>query len=232
MKHSALGPGGFIPVIPWGRLPPPPHTHTPMCSCDSKLPGRADPQGPEGPSPWSFLFLSVPRLPALADFDEPQRSTLVMLGVLTIAVRVYHDRWGYGVYSGPIGSAVLIIAAKWVRAPPRPRDLGLLPKPKHRALRASWPCPPPRFLTLSLLWVHRHPAPHPQALGKPLPPAHKGLVSRADMGVVSKWDSSRTEDQGLGGLRGLPGRRANKEWYGIRWAQPASVFNTKVPSWL
>lgn len=56
-------------------------------------------------SPWS---------PALADFDEPQRSTFVMLGVLTIAVRTYHDRWGYGVYSGPIGMAVLVIAAKWV----------------------------------------------------------------------------------------------------------------------
>lgn len=53
---------------------------------------------------------------ALADFDEPKRSTLVMFGVLTIAVRIYHDRWGYGVYSGPIGSAILIITAKWVRA--------------------------------------------------------------------------------------------------------------------
>ncbi|OWK09978.1 TMEM8C [Cervus elaphus hippelaphus] len=51
-------------------------------------------------------------LMALADFDEPKRSTLVMFGVLTIAVRIYHDRWGYGVYSGPIGSAILIIAAK------------------------------------------------------------------------------------------------------------------------
>lgn len=39
-----------------------------------------------------------------------------MFGVLTIAVRIYHDRWGYGVYSGPIGTAVLIIAAKWVRS--------------------------------------------------------------------------------------------------------------------
>ncbi|XP_043326041.1 protein myomaker isoform X1 [Cervus canadensis] len=53
-------------------------------------------------------------LMALADFDEPKRSTLVMFGVLTIAVRIYHDRWGYGVYSGPIGSAILIIAAKWL----------------------------------------------------------------------------------------------------------------------
>ncbi|XP_005871864.1 PREDICTED: protein myomaker, partial [Myotis brandtii] len=52
---------------------------------------------------------------ALADFDEPKRSTFVMFGVLTIAVRVYHDRWGYGVYSGPIGTAVLIIAAKWLQ---------------------------------------------------------------------------------------------------------------------
>lgn len=39
----------------------------------------------------------------------------MMFGVLTIAVRIYHDRWGYGVYSGPIGTAVLIIATKWVR---------------------------------------------------------------------------------------------------------------------
>lgn len=58
-------------------------------------------------------FLS-PTPPALADFDEPKRSTFVMFGVLTLAVRIYHDRWGYGVYSGPIGTAVLIITAKWV----------------------------------------------------------------------------------------------------------------------
>lgn len=37
-----------------------------------------------------------------------------MFGVLTIAVRTFHDRWGYGVYSGPIGTAILIIAMKWV----------------------------------------------------------------------------------------------------------------------
>uniref|UniRef100_A0A8C8Y1J1 Myomaker, myoblast fusion factor n=1 Tax=Panthera leo TaxID=9689 RepID=A0A8C8Y1J1_PANLE len=58
---------------------------------------------------------SSPRPPALADFDEPKRSTFVMFGVLTIAVRIYHDRWGYGVYSGPIGVAVLIIATKWLQ---------------------------------------------------------------------------------------------------------------------
>ncbi|XP_031229199.1 protein myomaker isoform X1 [Mastomys coucha] len=51
----------------------------------------------------------------LADFDEPQRSTFTMLGVLTIAVRTFHDRWGYGVYSGPIGTATLIIAVKWLK---------------------------------------------------------------------------------------------------------------------
>ncbi|XP_005408509.1 PREDICTED: protein myomaker [Chinchilla lanigera] len=62
-------------------------------------------------------------LMALADFDEPQRSTLVMLGVLTIAVRTYHDRQGYGVYSGPIGTAVLIIAAKWLRKMKEKRGL-------------------------------------------------------------------------------------------------------------
>uniref|UniRef100_A0A8C3W6A0 Myomaker, myoblast fusion factor n=1 Tax=Catagonus wagneri TaxID=51154 RepID=A0A8C3W6A0_9CETA len=54
-------------------------------------------------------------LMALADFDEPKRSTFVMFGVLTIAVRIYHDRRGYGVYSGPIGTAVLVIAAKWLQ---------------------------------------------------------------------------------------------------------------------
>uniref|UniRef100_A0A7N4UXY2 Myomaker, myoblast fusion factor n=1 Tax=Sarcophilus harrisii TaxID=9305 RepID=A0A7N4UXY2_SARHA len=54
-------------------------------------------------------------LMALAEFDEPKRSTFVMFGVLTIAVRIYQDRWGYGVYSGPIGTAVLIIAAKWLQ---------------------------------------------------------------------------------------------------------------------
>lgn len=51
---------------------------------------------------------------ALGDFDEPQRSTMTMFGVLTIAVRIYQDRWGYGIYSGPIGSAVFIITVKWV----------------------------------------------------------------------------------------------------------------------
>ncbi|XP_054989220.1 protein myomaker [Sorex araneus] len=54
-------------------------------------------------------------LMALADFDEPKRSTLVMFGALTLAVRIYHDREGYGVYSGPIGTAVLITAAKWLQ---------------------------------------------------------------------------------------------------------------------
>ncbi|XP_061837129.1 protein myomaker [Nerophis lumbriciformis] len=52
---------------------------------------------------------------ALADFDEPQRSTMTMFGVLTTAVRIYQDRWGYGIYSGPIGSAVFIITVKWLQ---------------------------------------------------------------------------------------------------------------------
>ncbi|CAG09664.1 unnamed protein product [Tetraodon nigroviridis] len=52
---------------------------------------------------------------ALGDFDEPQRSSLTMFGVLTIAVRIYQDRWGYGIYSGPIGSAVFIITVKWLQ---------------------------------------------------------------------------------------------------------------------
>ncbi|NXS13970.1 MYMK protein, partial [Neodrepanis coruscans] len=52
---------------------------------------------------------------ALAEFDEPKRSTFIMFGVLTIAVRIYHDRWGYGVYSGPIGTAVLVITVKWLQ---------------------------------------------------------------------------------------------------------------------
>uniref|UniRef100_A0A8C4XNB2 Myomaker, myoblast fusion factor n=1 Tax=Falco tinnunculus TaxID=100819 RepID=A0A8C4XNB2_FALTI len=51
----------------------------------------------------------------LAEFDEPKRSTFIMFGVLTIAVRIYHDRWGYGVYSGPIGTAVLVITVKWLQ---------------------------------------------------------------------------------------------------------------------
>lgn len=59
------------------------------------------------------MNINVP--PALGDFDEPQRSSLTMFGVLTIAVRIYQDRWGYGIYSGPIGSAVFIITVKWVR---------------------------------------------------------------------------------------------------------------------
>ncbi|XP_078238827.1 protein myomaker isoform X2 [Pogona vitticeps] len=54
-------------------------------------------------------------LMALAEFDEPKRSTFVMFGVLTIAVRIYHNRWGYGVYSGPIGTAILMITVKWLQ---------------------------------------------------------------------------------------------------------------------
>ncbi|XP_048835045.1 protein myomaker isoform X1 [Brienomyrus brachyistius] len=52
---------------------------------------------------------------ALGDFDEPKRSTLTMFGILTTAVRIYQDRWGYGVYSGPIGTAVLMITVKWLQ---------------------------------------------------------------------------------------------------------------------
>ncbi|XP_074527183.1 protein myomaker [Halichoeres trimaculatus] len=52
---------------------------------------------------------------ALGDFDEPQRSSITMFGVLTIAVRIYQDRWGYGIFSGPIGSAVFIITVKWLQ---------------------------------------------------------------------------------------------------------------------
>ncbi|KAM5329634.1 protein myomaker [Glossophaga mutica] len=62
-------------------------------------------------------------LMALADLDEPRRSTLVMFGALTIAVRIYQDRQGHGVYSGPVGTAVLIIAAKWLRQMKEKRGL-------------------------------------------------------------------------------------------------------------
>lgn len=61
----------------------------------------------------AFVYLCV-FTEALGDFDEPQRSSMTMFGVLTIAVRIYQDRWGYGIYSGPIGSAVFIITVKWV----------------------------------------------------------------------------------------------------------------------
>lgn len=37
-----------------------------------------------------------------------------MFGVLTSAVRIYQDRLGYGIYSGPIGTAVFMITVKWV----------------------------------------------------------------------------------------------------------------------
>ena len=81
-------------------------------------------------------------LAALADFDEPKRSTFVMFGVLTIAVRIYHDRWGYGVYSGPIGTATLIIAAKWVGTfPSEPARRGH-PPPATTPPRGV-PAPPP-----------------------------------------------------------------------------------------
>ncbi|XP_056093170.1 protein myomaker isoform X1 [Rhinichthys klamathensis goyatoka] len=52
---------------------------------------------------------------ALGDFDEPKRSSLTMFGVLTAAVRIYQDRWGYGIYSGPIGTAVFMITVKWLQ---------------------------------------------------------------------------------------------------------------------
>uniref|UniRef100_A0A8C8D981 Protein myomaker n=1 Tax=Oncorhynchus tshawytscha TaxID=74940 RepID=A0A8C8D981_ONCTS len=60
---------------------------------------------------------------ALGDFDEPKRSTLTMFGVLTCAVRIYQDRWGYGIYSGPIGSAVFIITVKWLQKMKETRGL-------------------------------------------------------------------------------------------------------------
>ncbi|XP_077457061.1 protein myomaker isoform X2 [Stigmatopora argus] len=52
---------------------------------------------------------------AVGDFEEPQRSSITMFGVLSIAVRIYQDRWGYGIYSVPIGSAVFIITVKWLQ---------------------------------------------------------------------------------------------------------------------
>ncbi|XP_067867934.1 protein myomaker [Heterodontus francisci] len=52
---------------------------------------------------------------ALAEFEEPKRSTLVIFGVLTLSVRIYQDRWGYGVFSGPIGTAVFIITVKFLK---------------------------------------------------------------------------------------------------------------------
>ncbi|XP_077571297.1 protein myomaker [Stigmatopora nigra] len=52
---------------------------------------------------------------AVGDFEEPQRSSITMFGVLSIAVRIYQDRLGYGIYSAPIGSAVFIITVKWLQ---------------------------------------------------------------------------------------------------------------------
>lgn len=108
-----------------GRAPPcgvprSPSSWVPGNGWSRTLCDRAGPRVSQGEQ-WSGgpgaaqLSRSLPAPLALADFDEPKRSTFVMFGVLTIAVRIYHDRWGYGVYSGPIGTAVLIIAAKWVR---------------------------------------------------------------------------------------------------------------------
>uniref|UniRef100_A0A8C9G085 Myomaker, myoblast fusion factor n=1 Tax=Pavo cristatus TaxID=9049 RepID=A0A8C9G085_PAVCR len=70
------------------------------------------------PPKYSIFFTSLSLcavLSTLAEFDEPKRSTFIMFGVLTIAVRTYHDRWGYGIYSGPIGTAVLVITVKWLQ---------------------------------------------------------------------------------------------------------------------
>lgn len=108
---TRLGPGS-----PWSREYRP-HPGPQGCPGESR--------GQEGQGA-TQLSRSLPAPLALADFDEPKRSTFVMFGVLTIAVRIYHDRWGYGVYSGPIGTAVLIIAAKWVRTVD-PQRTGPLP---------------------------------------------------------------------------------------------------------
>uniref|UniRef100_A0A4W5QPU1 Myomaker, myoblast fusion factor n=1 Tax=Hucho hucho TaxID=62062 RepID=A0A4W5QPU1_9TELE len=43
---------------------------------------------------------------------ECKHSTLTMFGVLTCAVGIYQDRWAYGIYSGPVGSAVFIITVR------------------------------------------------------------------------------------------------------------------------
>ena len=37
-----------------------------------------------------------------------------MFGALTCGVRIYQDRLGYGIYAGPIGTAVFMITVKWV----------------------------------------------------------------------------------------------------------------------
>ncbi|XP_078721824.1 protein myomaker-like, partial [Lampetra fluviatilis] len=58
------------------------------------------------------LWLSIL---AVGELGEPRRSTAAMLGALTTAIRVAQDPYGYGVYSGPIGGAVLIVATKFLR---------------------------------------------------------------------------------------------------------------------
>ncbi|XP_007898366.1 protein myomaker [Callorhinchus milii] len=60
---------------------------------------------------------------ALAEFEEPRRSTLVMFGILTLNVRIYQNRWGYGVYSGPIGTAVFMITVKFLKKMKEKRGL-------------------------------------------------------------------------------------------------------------
>lgn len=67
-----------------------------------------------------------------------------MFGVLTIAVRTFHDRWGYGVYSGPIGTAILIIAMKWVSTVgiSADRAQGICSSPLTLVLLYGGPIPP------------------------------------------------------------------------------------------
>nr|XP_038044041.1 protein myomaker isoform X3 [Anas platyrhynchos] len=105
-------------------------------------------------------------LMALAEFDEPKRSTFVMFGVLTIAVRIYHDRWGYGVYSGPIGTAVLAITVKWLQKMKEKK--GLYPDKSVYTQQIG-----PGFcfgaLALMLRFFFEHPPPSPAAPTNALP---------------------------------------------------------------
>uniref|UniRef100_UPI00358E5339 protein myomaker-like n=1 Tax=Myxine glutinosa TaxID=7769 RepID=UPI00358E5339 len=66
------------------------------------------------------MWLSVLGVARLA---EPRRGAAVMLGALTCGLRVAQQRHGYGVYSGPLGSAICLVAVTFLREMRRRRKL-------------------------------------------------------------------------------------------------------------
>uniref|UniRef100_A0A8C4Q420 Myomaker, myoblast fusion factor n=1 Tax=Eptatretus burgeri TaxID=7764 RepID=A0A8C4Q420_EPTBU len=52
---------------------------------------------------------------AVGEFQEPAQLGTILAGTLIIAVRTYENSWGYGVYAGPIITAIILLSIKFGR---------------------------------------------------------------------------------------------------------------------